>query len=76
MELLWSVSPELIDMLSKAQCCRVDDQRGLLTKEHLKLPPFLQLPPAEGSGPGGEEGASGSHSSTTRGASEAMAETQ
>ncbi|XP_067103749.1 regulator of G-protein signaling 14-like isoform X4 [Osmerus mordax] len=66
----------LIDMLSKAQCCRVDDQRGLLTKEHLKLPSFLQLPPAEASGPGGEEGESCSHTTTTRGASEAMAETQ
>lgn len=32
-------------MLTRAQCCRVDDQRGLLTKEQLEIPPFLQLPP-------------------------------
>lgn len=31
-------------MLTKAQCCRVDDQRGLLTKEQLEVPSFLQLP--------------------------------
>lgn len=31
-------------MLTKAQCCRVDDQRGLLTKEQLEVPLFLQLP--------------------------------
>jgi len=30
-------------MLTKAQCCRVDDQRGLLTKEQLEIPSFLQL---------------------------------
>lgn len=34
----------LLDMLTKAQCCRVDDQRGLLTKEQLEVPLFLQLP--------------------------------
>lgn len=34
----------LIELLSRAQCIRVDDQRGLLTKEQLKLPQFLQLP--------------------------------
>ena len=33
-------------MLSKAQF-RADDQRGLLTKEHLKIPEFLQLPSDE-----------------------------
>lgn len=33
-----------LDMLTRAQCCRVDDQRGLLTKEHLEVPLFLQLP--------------------------------
>ncbi|KAG7275721.1 hypothetical protein CRUP_009824 [Coryphaenoides rupestris] len=35
----------LLEMLSRAQCSRVDDQRGLLTKEHLQLPSFLLLPP-------------------------------
>lgn len=34
----------LLDMLSRAQCSRVDDQRGLLTKEQLEVPQFLQLP--------------------------------
>ncbi|XP_061690958.1 regulator of G-protein signaling 14 isoform X2 [Syngnathoides biaculeatus] len=34
----------LLDMLTRAQCCRVDDQRGLLTKEQLEVPLFLQLP--------------------------------
>lgn len=33
-----------LDMLTRAQCCRVDDQRGLLTKEQLEVPLFLQLP--------------------------------
>nr|XP_054594990.1 LOW QUALITY PROTEIN: regulator of G-protein signaling 14 [Nothobranchius furzeri] len=33
-----------LDMLTRAQCCRVDDQRGLLTKEQLEIPSFLQLP--------------------------------
>ncbi|XP_037531798.1 regulator of G-protein signaling 14 [Nematolebias whitei] len=32
-----------LDMLTRAQCCRVDDQRGLLTKEQLEVPSFLQL---------------------------------
>ncbi|XP_037833426.1 regulator of G-protein signaling 14 isoform X2 [Kryptolebias marmoratus] len=36
--------PRFLDMLTRAQCCRVDDQRGLLTKEHLEVPLFLQLP--------------------------------
>ena len=31
-------------MLNRAQCSRADDQRGLLTKEQLVLPQFLQLP--------------------------------
>uniref|UniRef100_H3D9Q7 Regulator of G protein signaling 14a n=1 Tax=Tetraodon nigroviridis TaxID=99883 RepID=H3D9Q7_TETNG len=34
-----------LDMLTRAQCCRVDDQRGLLTKEQLEVPLFLQLSP-------------------------------
>nr|XP_020478237.1 regulator of G-protein signaling 14 isoform X2 [Monopterus albus] len=37
-----------LDMLTRAQCCRVDDQRGLLTKEQLELPLFLQLPSDQG----------------------------
>ncbi|XP_054648861.1 regulator of G-protein signaling 14 isoform X2 [Dunckerocampus dactyliophorus] len=40
--------PRLLDMLTRAQCCRVDDQRGLLTKEQLEVPLFLQLPPDQG----------------------------
>ncbi|XP_029627212.1 regulator of G-protein signaling 14a isoform X1 [Salmo trutta] len=35
----------MIELLSRAQACRVDDQRGLLTKEHLELPRFLLNPP-------------------------------
>ncbi|GCB69794.1 hypothetical protein scyTo_0008452 [Scyliorhinus torazame] len=34
----------LFEMLAKAQSCRADDQRGLLKKEDLVLPDFLQLP--------------------------------
>ncbi|KAL6473939.1 hypothetical protein MHYP_G00175000 [Metynnis hypsauchen] len=34
----------LVEMLNRAQCSRADDQRGLLTKEQLELPQFLQLP--------------------------------
>ncbi|XP_035018189.2 regulator of G-protein signaling 14 isoform X2 [Hippoglossus stenolepis] len=37
-----------LDMLTKAQCCRVDDQRGLLTKAQLQVPLFLQLPSDQG----------------------------
>ncbi|XP_037635516.1 regulator of G-protein signaling 14-like isoform X2 [Sebastes umbrosus] len=33
----------LLDLLTRAQSCRVDDQRGLLTKEQLEIPQFLQL---------------------------------
>uniref|UniRef100_A0A3Q4GWU3 Regulator of G protein signaling 14a n=1 Tax=Neolamprologus brichardi TaxID=32507 RepID=A0A3Q4GWU3_NEOBR len=33
-----------LDMLTRAQNSRVDDQRGLLTKEQLEVPSFLQLP--------------------------------
>lgn len=35
-------------MLSRAQCYRVDDQRGLLTKDQLEVPLFLQLPSDQG----------------------------
>lgn len=31
-------------MLTRVQCSRADDQRGLLTKEQLELPLFLQIP--------------------------------
>lgn len=37
-----------LDMLTKAQCYRVDDQRGLLTKDQLEIPQFLQLPSGQG----------------------------
>ncbi|XP_055782573.1 regulator of G-protein signaling 14-like isoform X1 [Salvelinus fontinalis] len=37
----------MIELLSRAQACRVDDQRGLLTKEHLELPQFLLKPPTQ-----------------------------
>ncbi|XP_060792370.1 regulator of G-protein signaling 14 isoform X2 [Neoarius graeffei] len=34
----------LVELLNRAQCCSADDQRGLLKKEDLILPNFLQLP--------------------------------
>ncbi|XP_060771223.1 regulator of G-protein signaling 14a isoform X1 [Neoarius graeffei] len=34
----------LVEMLTRIQCSRADDQRGLLTKEQLALPLFLQIP--------------------------------
>lgn len=37
-----------LDMLTRAQCCRVDDQRGLLTKEQLEVPLFLQVSSNQG----------------------------
>ncbi|XP_074529355.1 regulator of G-protein signaling 14-like isoform X2 [Halichoeres trimaculatus] len=43
-----------LDMLTRAQCCRVDDQRGLLTKEQLEVPLFLQVPSNQGQGSGAE----------------------
>ncbi|XP_028316247.1 regulator of G-protein signaling 14 isoform X2 [Gouania willdenowi] len=36
-----------LEMLTRAQGCRVDDQRGLLTKEQLEIPPFLQQIPGQ-----------------------------
>lgn len=40
-----------LDMLTRAQSYRVDDQRGLLTKEQLEVPLFLQLSSDEGTEP-------------------------
>ncbi|GAA6093912.1 regulator of G-protein signaling 14 isoform X1 [Tachysurus ichikawai] len=34
----------LVELLNRAQCCSADDQRGLLKKEDLILPNFLQVP--------------------------------
>uniref|UniRef100_A0A7M4F7D0 Regulator of G-protein signaling 14 n=1 Tax=Crocodylus porosus TaxID=8502 RepID=A0A7M4F7D0_CROPO len=34
----------LVELLNRVQSCRVNDQRGLLSKEDLVLPAFLQLP--------------------------------
>lgn len=50
---IWTLG--LLDMLTRAQCCRVDDQRGLLTKEQLEVPLFLQLPADQGKEPRSEE---------------------
>ncbi|XP_076594554.1 regulator of G-protein signaling 14 isoform X1 [Chaetodon auriga] len=52
----------LLDMLTRAQCCRVDDQRGLLTKEQLEVPLFLQLSSHQGPDPEPEEASTGSSS--------------
>uniref|UniRef100_A0A3P8VRJ7 Regulator of G protein signaling 14a n=1 Tax=Cynoglossus semilaevis TaxID=244447 RepID=A0A3P8VRJ7_CYNSE len=49
----------LMDMLSRAQCLRVDDQRGLLTKEQLEIPLFLQLPSDQGQDTGASESTEG-----------------
>ncbi|XP_061581147.1 regulator of G-protein signaling 14 isoform X2 [Cololabis saira] len=37
-----------LEMLTRAQCCRVDDQRGLLTKDQLEVPQFLQVSSDQG----------------------------
>ncbi|KYO28722.1 regulator of G-protein signaling 14 [Alligator mississippiensis] len=34
----------LVELLNRVQSCRANDQRGLLSKENLVLPAFLQLP--------------------------------
>ncbi|XP_065546403.1 regulator of G-protein signaling 14 [Lathamus discolor] len=39
----------LVELLNRAQSCRANDQRGLLSKEDLVLPDFLQLPEQDGS---------------------------
>ncbi|XP_076862057.1 regulator of G-protein signaling 14a isoform X2 [Brachyhypopomus gauderio] len=44
----------LVEMLSRAQCSRVDDQRGLLTKEQLEMPLFLQVPARDSEGDHGD----------------------
>ncbi|KAG6941300.1 regulator of G-protein signaling 14 [Chelydra serpentina] len=41
----------LVELLNRAQSCRANDQRGLLSKEVLVLPDFLQLP-GQDAGPG------------------------
>lgn len=38
-------SAGLAELLNRAQWCSADDQRGLLSKEHLMLPQFLQQKP-------------------------------
>lgn len=45
-----------LEMLTKAQGCRVDDQRGLLTKEQLEIPLFLQLSSDQGPDEAGTTG--------------------
>lgn len=42
--LLGETVPGLVELLNRAQCCSADDQRGLLKKEDLILPNFLQVP--------------------------------
>ncbi|XP_057268027.1 regulator of G-protein signaling 14 isoform X1 [Pezoporus wallicus] len=39
----------LVELLNRAQSCRANDQRGLLSKEDLVLPDFLQLPEQDSS---------------------------
>ncbi|XP_023680912.2 regulator of G-protein signaling 14 isoform X1 [Paramormyrops kingsleyae] len=45
----------LMELLNRAQWCSADDQRGLLCKDHLELPEFLQLPLVECEEEGQEE---------------------
>uniref|UniRef100_A0A8D0F1S1 Regulator of G-protein signaling 14 n=1 Tax=Strix occidentalis caurina TaxID=311401 RepID=A0A8D0F1S1_STROC len=40
----WHEVLRLVELLNRAQSCRANDQRGLLSKEDLVLPDFLQLP--------------------------------
>ncbi|NWI50189.1 RGS14 protein, partial [Calyptomena viridis] len=45
----------LVELLNRAQSCRANDQRGLLSKEDLVLPDFLQLPVQDDSACGGSD---------------------
>lgn len=51
----------LVELLNRAQSCRANDQRGLLSKEDLVLPDFLQLPGQDGSACGGSDQPSAPH---------------
>nr|XP_047936407.1 regulator of G-protein signaling 14 [Anser cygnoides] len=51
----------LVELLNRAQSCRANDQRGLLSKEDLVLPDFLQLPGQDGSACGGSNQPSAPH---------------
>uniref|UniRef100_A0A8B9EL65 Regulator of G protein signaling 14 n=1 Tax=Anser cygnoides TaxID=8845 RepID=A0A8B9EL65_ANSCY len=53
--------PGLVELLNRAQSCRANDQRGLLSKEDLVLPDFLQLPGQDGSACGGSNQPSAPH---------------
>lgn len=50
-----------MELLNRAQSCRANDQRGLLSKEDLVLPDFLQLPGQGGSACGGSDQPSAPH---------------
>lgn len=41
---LWPPPPGLVELLNRVQSSGAHDQRGLLRKEDLVLPEFLQLP--------------------------------
>uniref|UniRef100_A0A8C3RHZ5 Regulator of G-protein signaling 14 n=1 Tax=Cyanoderma ruficeps TaxID=181631 RepID=A0A8C3RHZ5_9PASS len=45
----------LVELLNRAQSCRANDQRGLLSKEDLVLPDFLQLPVQDNSASEGSD---------------------
>ncbi|NXR46934.1 RGS14 protein, partial [Hippolais icterina] len=45
----------LVELLNRAQSCRANDQRGLLSKEDLVLPDFLQLPVRDSSASEGSD---------------------
>lgn len=44
LNVLGNTDTGLVELLNRAQWCSADDQRGLLRKEDLILPNFLQLP--------------------------------
>ncbi|NXJ16656.1 RGS14 protein, partial [Odontophorus gujanensis] len=59
----------LVELLNRAQSCRANDQRGLLSKEDLVLPDFLQLPGQDDSTCQGPEPSSALHPGNSHSAS-------
>ncbi|OXB80984.1 UNVERIFIED_CONTAM: hypothetical protein H355_006067, partial [Colinus virginianus] len=59
----------LVELLNRAQSCRANDQRGLLSKEDLVLPDFLQLPGQDDSTCQGPEPPSALHQGNSHPAS-------
>ncbi|XP_034086946.1 regulator of G-protein signaling 14 isoform X2 [Gymnodraco acuticeps] len=64
-----------LDMLTRAQGCRVDDQRGLLTKEQLVVPLFLKQESDQGPDTKPEQPSSTSSTSSTSSSTDDSKET-